>query len=340
QAESKYLNEVERCDWVLLTVHAGLRYADDGKTLVDSELSSMLQKLQPPVDAVVAGDIHKEAMEVVSGIPVIQSGSRAKSVGIVHLSKVNGKKQFRFDKPVNVPDVGVSFEATEFMRPYRRMALERKREIIATARNTFRLDQSQETALGNLVATAFLEAGKKRNNADFALVNAGALRTGLPANTITYSQLFKLIPFDDHFVVVELNGAELKSLLEIAFSGAKGMPSVAGLRITLGQPTSRDLNGDGVKEDWEVNSLTDVRDSKGNLLNDKKIYKVATLSYLVEGGDHQNYVYDRIPESRIHRHGEVLVREVISNYMKEKSKLNPADYYSKNSPNVVIKGRN
>jgi 5'-nucleotidase len=337
QAESKFLRNVVKCDWVLLTAHAGLRFEEDGKTLAESELRSMLEKMQEPrVDAVVAGDIHITALKEVRGIPVIQAGHGAEHVGVIHLSKADGKMQYRFDPLVEVPDVGVSFEATEYMKPFRRAALQRKRQILAIARDKFPLDKTQETALGNLVAAAFLEAAKERGGADVAIVNAGALRTDLPANTITYSHLFKLFPYDDYFVIADLTGAQFRTLLEIAFSGAKGMPAVAGLRVTLTQPTPRDLNGDGAKEDWEQNVLSDIRDKKGNQLNDKKIYRLATLSYLVEGGDHQNYVFDRIPPARIHWFGEILVRDLIADYLKKKAQVNPTDYYSKKSPNVLI----
>ncbi len=339
QAESKFLRETEKCDWVLLTVHAGLRYKEDGKTLTDTELLSMLQNMQQPVvDAVVAGDVHTSAREVVRGIPVLQAGSGGKRIGILHLNRSEGETQYRFDPIVEVPDTGVSFKVTEFMKLYRQKALELKRQTVATSTASFPLDSTHETALGNLVATAVLVGGKERGGANVALINAGAMRTGLPAGTITYSHVFKLLPFDDHLVVVELTGSELRRLLEIAFSETKGMPAVAGLRITRVEAVpslSRDLNGDGVKEDWERNLLIDVRDQKGNPLNEQKVYRLATLSYLVEGGDYQNHVYDRISTSRIHWFGETLVREIIVDYMMKKSRLNPADYYSKRAPNIL-----
>ena len=195
-------------------------------------------------------------------------------------------------------------------------------------------------ALGNLVAQALLASAKQKGGANFALINAGAMRVGLPEGTITYSHLFKFLPFDDSLVVAELTGAELRQLLEIAFSDLKRVPAVGGLRVTLIAPpysdsVSRDLNGDGVKEEWERNYIKDVRNMNGAPLNTEKIYKLATLSYLAEGGDNQNYVYDRIPTSRIHWYGELMVREIIADYLKKKPKLNLADYYSENTPNVL-----
>src|SRR5262245_15289485 len=92
QAESKFLHEVAKCDWVLLTVHAGLRYEKDDKTLMPTELLSMLQKMQPPlVDAVVGGDVHDSVTEVIRGIPVLQAGNGGKHVGVLHLGHSAGK---------------------------------------------------------------------------------------------------------------------------------------------------------------------------------------------------------------------------------------------------------
>jgi 2',3'-cyclic-nucleotide 2'-phosphodiesterase (5'-nucleotidase family) len=223
------------------------------------------------------------------------------------------------------------------MRLYRTQALQRKRETLTVATAPFPLEQNKEMACGNLVAQALLEGSKQKGGANFALVNAGAMRTGLPEGTITYSHLFKFLPFDDHLVIAELTGAELRQLLEIAFSDTTRVPAVAGLRVTLIEPNdaaSRDLNADGNKEEWERNFIKDVRDSKGAPLSTNKIYKLATLSYLAEGGDYQNYVYDRIPTSRIHWYGEMMVRQIIADYLKKKPKLNPADYYSEKMPTV------
>ncbi len=338
QAESKFLHEVAKCDWVLLTVHAGLRYEKDGKTLMPTELLSMLQKMQPPLlDAVVGGDAHNSAIEVVHGIPVLQAGYGGQHVGVLHLKHVNGKTEHRFDPLISVPDIGVSFKVTEFMRLYRTQALQRKREALTVATAAFPLEQNKEMACGNLVAQALLDGSKQKGGANFALVNAGAMRTGLPEGTITYSHLFKFLPFDDHLVIAELTGAELRQLLEIAFSDTTRVPAVAGLRVTLIEPNdaaARDLNADGNKEEWERNFIKDVRDSKGAQLSTNKTYKLATLSYLAEGGDYQNYIYDRIPTSRIHWYGEMMVRQIIADYLKKKPKLNPADYYSEKMPTV------
>jgi 2',3'-cyclic-nucleotide 2'-phosphodiesterase (5'-nucleotidase family) len=323
-------------------VHAGLRYEKDEKTLIPTELLSMLQKMQPPlVDAVVAGDAHNSAEEVIHGIPVVQPGYRGQHVGVLHLSHTSGKTVSRLDPLISVPDVGVSFKVTEFLRLYRSKALQKKREALTIATTPLPLEQNKEMALGNLVAQALLSSAKEKGGANFALINAGAMRVGLPKGTITYSHLFKFLPFDDSLVVAELTGAELRQLLEIAFSDLSKVPAVAGLRVTLiappyGDSVSRDLNGDGLKEEWEKNCIKEVRDMNGARLSNEKIYKLATLSYLAEGGDNQKFVYERIPTSRIHWHGELMVREIIANYLKKKPKLNSTDYYNKNTPNVQM----
>lgn len=337
EAESKFLREAAKCDWVLLTVHSGLRYEKDGKTLMPTELLSMLQKMQPPfVDAVIAGDAHNSAIEVVNGIPVLQSGYGGKHVGVLHLKHSAGKTEHRFDPLISVPDVGVSFKVTEFLQLYRNKALQRKREALTVATAPLPLEQNKESACGNLVAMAVLDAAKQKGGANFALINAGAMRTGLPEGTLTYSHLFKFLPFDDHLVIAELTGAELRQLLEIAFSDTARVPAVAGLHVKLTEPVSRDLNGDGAKEEWERNFIKDVRDANNVPLNDQKTYKLATLSYLAEGGDYQDYIYERIPPARIHWFGEMMVRDIIAVYLKKKPQLNPGDYYNKKTPNVLM----
>jgi 2',3'-cyclic-nucleotide 2'-phosphodiesterase (5'-nucleotidase family) len=226
------------------------------------------------------------------------------------------------------------------------MAFNYKRQGIGNTTAIFPQVKTEESALGNLMADAILAAGKKQGGAQFALINAGGIRSNLPAGRITYDNIFKLMPFDNYLVVAELKGAELRALLQVAMSGALGMPSVSGFQqitrldvpTTSSGPWDRDLNNDGTKEEWERNLLMDVRDQNGKPIDDGKMYKVATITFLAEGGDYQDIIYEHIPADRIHVYGVTLIRDVFANYFKSKSPLNPSQYYSKAKPRIKLVG--
>ena len=341
-AQANWLREKKKCDWVILLIHDGLRYEGDGKTLKNTALYPVIQKLPHGiVDAIVGGHSHIRVQQVLNGFPLIQTGISAQVVGVMHLTKKDGKTEARFEPFVQVPDTAVAFEVTKMLLPYRQMALAFKRRFIAKTTAPFPQDKTAESALGNLMADAVLYAAQKQGSADFALMNAGGIRSNLPEGTVTYDNIFKLMPFSNNLVIVDINGKELTTLLEIAVSGVFGPPSLSGLRVTtmkvpIGQtgPWSRDLNQDGMKEDWERDLLVDLRDSHGNPIYENKNYRLATNTYLAEGGDFQSFVYDRIPEERIHPHYELFIRDVLADYFKTKSPLAPAHYYTESKARI------
>lgn len=336
EAESAWMKNNERCDWVLLLAHEGLYYEPGSETLKRRGLLSMLQELKPStVDAVIAGHSHTPMQQQIRGVPVIQTGKSAKYVGILHLYQPGSNKTFRFEKLMPVPDRGVAFDVTRELMFYRQQSFAYKKHIVGSAGEAFLFDKTKETALGNLITDAVRESVK----ADCALINAGAIRNNLPLGPVTVDSVFRIMPFDDTLVVVDLTGSELRNLVEVGCSGALGLCSVSGLQIQRLDPASgsqdRDLNLDGRKDEWERNVIVDIKDARGNPLQDNRTYRLATSSYLVEGGDFQSIVYDQVPQSRIHYHVDTLIRTVLQDYFQKHSPLHPRQYLSASKPRIV-----
>lgn len=341
QAEASWLKSNERCDWVVLLAHEGLRYEADGKTLKSTGLLPWLQEIPAStVDAVIGGHSHTPMQQVINGTPVVQAGKSAKFVSVLHLQRDNAGKKYRFDPWIEVPDRGVAFDVTSELMFYRQQAFEYKKSIIGATTAPFLYDKSKETALGNLVTDALRKINGVQT--DCALMNAGAIRSNLPRGKISNDNIFRLMPFDDTIVIADLTGAELRELVEVACSGALGLCSQSGLQIKKLDvashepgPWDRDLNKDGKKEEWERNVILDVKDSQGKSLDPNRTYRVTTSSYLVEGGDFQDVVYDRIPASRIHYYFDLLVRDVLHSYFSKQSPLDPNRYYVANRPRMI-----
>jgi 5'-nucleotidase len=336
-AQARFLREKKKCDWVLLDAHEGFRYEADGKTLKPVALYAVIRQLPGGiVDAIVGGHSHIRVQQIVNGFPVIQTGIAAQAVGVMHLSKKNGKVDCKFDPFIPVPDTAVAFDVTRLMLPYRSMALNYKRKFVARTTAPFPQDKTAESALGNLMADAVLYSAQRVDEStQFALMNPGGIRSNLPAGTVTYDNVFKLMPFSNNLVIVDVTGKELIGLLEIACSGVFGPPSISGLKVTTMKVPAgekgtwnRDLNHDGTQDDWERDLLVGVTDLRGNAIDENRTYKLATNTYLAEGGDYQNFVYDQIPLSRIHVQHDIFIRDVLADYFKAKSPLAPAHYYT------------
>ena len=100
---------------------------------------------------------------------------------------------------------------------------------------------------------------------DVAIYNSGGIRTDMPQGNITVDDIMSMFPFRNSLCYVALKGADLRAIFE----------QLARTRI---QPFS------GAKmtvRDGKVESLT----VGGAPIDDKKVYGVTTINFLLTGGD-------------------------------------------------------
>lgn len=331
-AETKWLRENEKCDFVVLVAHAGLLCDKKGRCLERgdrAEILELLEKLPPrTLDAVVAGHTHLKAQEVINGTPVIESGAYASTVGTLKLWK-NGSHEFE-DWITVEKNASMMPAVTEALKKYREQARYLKQKPVGASLDQFEKTRATELPLGNLVADALLEYAK---NVDpgvcCSFVNQGGIRTDLPRGEILYGDVFKILPFENSLTIVSLTGSELTRLLEIGTSGGHGIFPVSGLELTRiaaaqGQRGTwdRDLDGNGVSEDWERNLLVEAKLTSSKIpIQPHHRYKVATIDFLAQGGDHLSIVFDKVKKSRIITYQGVFLRDIFVEYLKRHSPL-------------------
>lgn len=137
--------------------------------------------------------------------------------------------------------------------------------------------RTRESSFGGLVADALREGLK----ADVAIVNGGGIRGDrqYPAGAVlTRRDLLTELPFNNGGVLVELNGAALRTLLEHALAKAPEasgrFPQVSGLALAF--DPARPAGG----------RLVEAKVA-GRPLEDKKPYRLATNDFWLRGGDGQ-----------------------------------------------------
>lgn len=131
-----------------------------------------------------------------------------------------------------------------------------------------------------VVAKAFLASAPQ---ADFALQNGGGVRTDLDAGALTIADVYRLLPFANTLVEVEITGAEVKQVLEQALtyalseSGSDGAyPHGAGIRFDV----------DLAAADGERISDLEVKiDGSWQPLKPNQSYTMITNSFLAGGAD-------------------------------------------------------
>jgi 5'-nucleotidase len=137
-----------------------------------------------------------------------------------------------------------------------------------------------ESALGDLVADAMLEAARRYAGAvDIAFMNPGGIRSDLPFNgegEVTYSDIFTVQPFGNELVALTLTGADIEVLLEQQYqaSGNHILQVSDGFAFTWGQAPGQPI--EIVPGSVKLN---------GRPLTADRAYRVVTNNFLLGGGD-------------------------------------------------------
>ncbi|MFH1349373.1 MAG: 5'-nucleotidase C-terminal domain-containing protein [Pseudomonadota bacterium] len=147
-------------------------------------------------------------------------------------------------------------------------------EVIGYAKETFSIKdmRNKETALGDMIADSMLWTTQNLG-VDFAIQNGGGVRASLPSGKITKRLIHEILPFDNSVVVLTLKGTDIQSFFDYIGTlqeGRGAFPQVSeGLRFKINRLKGR-------CEDIFI---------KGRPIDPDRVYKLATNSYLANGGD-------------------------------------------------------
>lgn len=156
------------------------------------------------------------------------------------------------------------------LQPYQRRGSERLLQPIghldAALDGERRHVRSRPTSLGRLIT----ESMAARTAADLAILSAGGIRDSLPAGTVTYRDLLKVLPFGNRVVVATLDGTELQEYLNKV------------LRMTPGSGAYAQTFGVSAVMEHGVPKQLRVQ---GRPIDPARRYRVALSSFNARGGD-------------------------------------------------------
>ncbi|MER2089005.1 MAG: 5'-nucleotidase C-terminal domain-containing protein [Sporosarcina sp.] len=170
-----------------------------------------------------------------------------------------------------------------------------------------------ETNLGNIITDGMLAKAKEIDPSTvIAIQNGGGIRTSIPKGPITYGQAIGVLPFGNSLALINLSGAELKSVFEHSVKDypkeSGGFLHVAGMKLVF----------DGKAEAGKrVVSIT----VDGNEIEDDKFYKVATNVFTAQGGDGYDVLKKAYEDGRVSEPGFVDW-ESFADYMKSIGTIN------------------
>jgi 5'-nucleotidase len=193
----------------------------------------------------------------------------------------------------------------KLIEPYRVQMEDKINEVIAYTPITLtRKDGSLQSTLGNIYADIckikadplFKKLSDKQ--IDMAFFNYGGVRQSIPKGNVTVSDIFKLMPFENKLIVVELNGEKTRELFKYFEEKNQAHP-FSGAEIIF--------KGKKIKDIKINNEAFDI----------KKNYFVLTSDYLQHGGDHMDFFKNPVKLYPLN----YKVRDAILDYFKDKDTI-------------------
>ena len=232
----------------------------------------------PGIDLIVGGHSHSRLFKPIlvrngtsngyGGTVIVQAGARGQYLGRTVLY-LEGERPTRYAGallPVS-PAEGEDAPVAEMLRPYTDSLRSRTTRPIfrTTAAVTASGLRDGENALGNFVADVL----RSSTGADIGIVNSGGIRAGLPAGPVTVGDVYAVLPFDNRIVVATMRGWQVRELLDFISGriGKGGFAQVSGVKFTISRGRAQ------------------AREVGGEPLDSNRSYRVATIDYLLDGGD-------------------------------------------------------
>ena len=145
----------------------------------------------------------------------------------------------------------------------------RLKEVVGhSARMMVNLRTEPDLPLANLVADALLAKASEYfgKPMDFAVINYGGIRIPMPEGPVLMDDIEAMFPFKNYMCYAAVRGSNLSRLLE-QLAKTKAFQAVSGCRVKV-----------------KAHELVEA-EVGGQPIDPKKLYNVATIDFLLSGGD-------------------------------------------------------
>jgi len=329
------------CDIVGLLIHEGLPFDPDAgwQTIMNNQVeddgrqqegtggygyvqsgSMNLMELMHEVtgiDFAVGGHTHrgyqKPWIDPVTHTICLETFGNGSSIGhiIFNIDKASGSI-VSWDQPHDRGTIITLFEdelwphptMTAVLKPFIELTEAEMGRIIGLSSVNLTRGGPGTNIMGNMVTDAM----RTHFDADFAFQNLGGLRADVPAGDITARDVFSVLPFGNELVLVEMDGAMLRLIVERKVSGKSGGIVISGAQVRF--------NRNRPDMDRVCSYLVG-----GEPLDPQKIYKVVCTSFLMEGNSGLDFLTS-IPSNRIEL-TQITTSEAVEAYVIANSPIRP-----------------
>ena len=318
---------------IVVVAHAGSRCAefddpfDTSSCRMDGEIMRVAQALPPGlVDHIVAGHVHQGIAHDVNGIAVTSAYSNTRAFSRVDftIDRNSGEVVDRRIYPPQPIVAGATYEGRKVVpdaavlaiaERARDMAAKRRAEPLGVTMDEPTLHRTRpESPLANLFTDALLQM----NDADIAIHNVwGGIRAELPEGELTYGDVYRVFPFDNRVAIIELTGAQLRSIIAQQAHNRMRAAGFSGMRVYV----SCEAN------DMRVSMLR----PDGTEIEDDDKLRVVANDFLLLGGD--SILTPVIPEEGFAMPNSTpLVREMLAQWFRSNpGEMDPDDFMNPES---------
>jgi 5'-nucleotidase len=313
---------------IVVVAHAGSRCTefddpyDTSSCRMDGEIMQVAQALPPGlVDHIVAGHVHQGIAHDVNGIAVTSSYSNTRAFSRVDFT-VDRNSGEVVDRRIYPPQhivAGATYEGREVVPDEEVLAIAERAADMAEKRRAEPLGVTldapvshrtpPESPLGNLMTDAVLQM----HDADISMHNVwGGIRAELPEGDLTYGDVFRMFPFDNRVAVIELTGAEVRSIIARQAHNRNRAAGFSGMRVYV----SCDVN------EMQVRMLR----LDGAEITDDEVLRVVVNDFLLLGGD--DILTPVMPDAGFPiPNGTPLVRDTLVRWFRSNpGVMSPADF--------------
>lgn len=136
---------------------------------------------------------------------------------------------------------------------------------------------------------------------DLAITNIGGIRNPMMQGEITLGTIYSIFPFDNTLCLIKLKGSDLRDLFDIIAS-RRGEAVSHGVHMTIADGKAANLTIDG------------------NPIDDNRIYTIATIDYVANGGDHLTPCL----KATERKDSATFLRDIVIDYIERETKANRA----------------
>lgn len=190
-------------------------------------------------------------------------------------------------------EVAVMNAVDSMINPYRDSLESEMDVVIATSEHDFTKGRPNGS-LNNWSADAVYDHQVKTMNRTqpvFALLNVGGLRNPISKGDVTVGDIFKLMPFDNEVVWVEMPVETLNDVA--AYLVEKGGEPISGAKLENGELVLNGIN------------------------NETKTYWIITSDYLMNGGDNMSFFEKKVSS----HYANILLRDLFIEVAKSQGSL-------------------